>query len=223
MRCVTVALHHQVLPYWAAYRRSLAAPPELLTLDFHTDVLDSRLRGVPGPPPEVWRSPDAVAAAVELLHHDEHIDWALRGGLFRRATVAALAPAAGPPGHPALVVRRFPGLPSVERMLNRPEEFRAAAEQTLSDGVLAAVLPGGLPEAGFVLDIDCDCVLCRRALTPVRHAVLDGLLRRAGLVTLSLEEDWVRVLKLPGETLTGAEIARSLEERCRNVAGASDL
>ena len=219
MRIATVALHHEALTHWAAYRRTRADAPELLTLDFHTDVLNGSRRGVPAPDPEVWRDPEAVAAAVKTLRHDEQIDWALRGGIVRRATVIALA-SGGAPEHPALTVRRPPGLPELPEMLNAGEEFRAAAGSVLSDDFLRPVLPDGEPEAGFILDLDCDCVLCARALAPEKHALLDGLIRRAGLVTLAREDDWVRLLKLPGETLTGAEIARRLERYCRDVVSA---
>ena len=221
-RFVTVALHHEVLPVWAEYRRSRSAAPDVLTLDFHTDVLSCLRRGVPAPDGAVWRDPAAVEAAVRVLRHDEHLDWALRGGLIRRAVVVAFAPCAAPPEHPGLTVRRFPGVPGLTELINSPEVFRECAARALTDRVLTAVLPEGLPEPGFILDIDCDVVPCRRALEPGAHGVFDALIRRAGLVTLSREDDWVRVLRPPGEELTGAEIARILETYGTYVASASD-
>ena len=223
MRIATVALHHEALTHWAAYRRTCADAPELLTLDFHTDVLSCLRRGVPAPPHGVWRDEAAVAAAVKQLRHDEQIDWALRGVLISRAVAAALSPASVPPEHPALTVRRFPGMPDPERILNDPEGFRDLAERVLTDEMLSSVLPAGGMASGFVLDIDCDLILCRRALEPAAHAVLDDLFRRAGLVSISREVDWVRLLKLPDETLDGGTVAAILERYGEHVVADSDL
>ena len=71
---------------------------------------------------------------------------------------------------------------------------------------------------GFIFDIDCDFVLCRKALHPEQHTVFDKLLCRAGLITLSCENDWVKILQLPGENLSGREIAGILEEYCHALA-----
>ena len=219
MKVFTAAQHHEVLPAWAEYRRQLDQAPEVLALDFHTDVLCAARRGVALPPPDAWQNETAVALAVSQLHHDEHFDWALRSGMIAKALIISLSPCAVPPEHPALEVRRDGNLPDMMTMLNEPEKFYPFAAAVLSDGFLQSqLLDREMPEKGFIFDIDCDFVLCRKALQPEQHTVFDDLLRRAGLITLSCENDWVKLLQLPGENLSGREIAEILEGYCHALA-----
>ena len=220
MKCAAVALHHEVLNVWAQYRRERSCAPEVLSLDFHTDVLCALRRGIPEVSPEVWQDSAAVARAVELLHHDEHFDWALRGGIIAAARIIALSPCAVAPEHPDLSVIHPPGLPDMEVMLNDPEHFRPLAQTVLSDGFLSRCLDSWRPEPGFILDIDCDFFMVKQALFPEKSAVFDDLLANAGLVTLSCEEDWVKILRLPGEYFTGAEAAEILEQRLNEITAA---
>ncbi len=212
MKVCSVALHHEVLTAWAAYRKSSSRPPEVLTLDFHTDVLCSARRGIPVPRPGAWQDEKSVVQAVSLLHHDEHFDWALHSGMIARAVIISLSPCSVPPEHPALEVRYSEELPDVMTLLNEPESSRPFAAAVLTDGFLQKQLAGNFPEPGFILDIDCDYFLCREALHPAQHTIFDRLLGSAGLITLSRENDWVKILQLPGEKLSGEEISGILEE-----------
>ncbi len=218
MKVFTAALHHEVLTAWAEYRRQLARAPEVVTLDFHTDVLCSARRGVALPPPGAWQDAGAVALAVSQLRHDEHFDWALHCGMISKAVIVSVSPCAVKPEHPALQVVHDPALPDMMTMLNAPEKFMPFASAVLSDGFLKKQLPAGVPAPGFILDIDCDYILCRKALHPAEHSFFDKLICNAGLITLSREDDWVKILQLPGEKLTGGETAAFLEEYCYALA-----
>jgi hypothetical protein len=220
MRIVTVGLHHQVLTAWAEYRRTLVSAPAVLSFDFHTDVMRCFRGREPDPADSAWRSADAVADAVAKLRHDEHFDWALRGGVIGSAVIAALSPCAVAPEHEKLQVIRHPDLPEVDAMLNDPEAFRPLASSVLSDGFLEPLLADIMPEAGFILDVDCDYFMCPEALDPLHHEVFDTLVKRAGLVTVSLENDWVRLLRLPGGDFSGSLAAEILEERINALLAA---
>ena len=202
---VIVDLHHEVLPFWEKCRDRLGRLPQVLSLDFHTDVLNAQRRGI--------ECGGDVCEAVKLLHHDEHFDWALRSGVICRAVILALSPCAVLPEHPALEVRRSELLPDMDVMLNRPEKFRSAAEMVLDDRCLSPLLRDGCPQEPYILDIDCDYIMCGKALEPEYGGVFAGLAANAELVTLSRENDWVRILKLPGEKISGSYIAERVAAR----------
>ena len=203
----TADLHHQVLVAWECCRRTVGAALPVLSLDFHTDVLNCARRGV--------EFPAEALRAVEVLHHDEHFDWALRVGIISRAVIIALSPCAVPPEHPALEVRRSELLPEMDVMLNDSAAFRPAAEMVLDDRFLEPLLADGFPQGRYILDIDCDYILCRKALTPERDSLLRRLINGAETVTFSREDDWIKILKLPGENICGSDIVAALSAFCQ--------
>jgi hypothetical protein len=104
-----VSSHHHVLKAWAEVRGAVTAPPNLITLDFHTDTLEPFLRHIAH---QVERRPadslDAealgrialvneinfqdeasVERAIQLLRHDEHIQAATRSGILNLAFVVS--------------------------------------------------------------------------------------------------------------------------------------
>ena len=201
---IIVDQHHEAVTAWEKISGSCGQIPQVLSLDFHTDVLDCRRRGI--------CLPENAAEAVKILRHDEHFDWALRGGAAAEVRIISLSPCAVEPEHEKMQVIRHPGLPDMETMLNAPEQFRPLAAAVLSDGFLAPLVGDKLPEPGFILDVDCDYFLCREALFPEHRRIFDTLVKRAGLVTISRENDWVRLLKLPGENIDGTTLAQTLEK-----------
>ena len=206
-RTAKTALHHEVLPIWEKWRESVSQPLRVICLDFHTDVLDCRRRGI--------ADPVNAAEAVRVLHHDEHFDWALRHGILSSALIAAWSPCPVPPEHPALEVCRPPQLPELDVMLNEPEKYRPLAEKVLESSFLQTIIPEGIPAEPYILDIDCDCIQCEAALHPADGSFIDDLARHAVGITLSREEDWVKLLRLPGEKISGKSIAGELSDRWR--------
>ncbi|MBR2625094.1 MAG: UPF0489 family protein [Lentisphaeria bacterium] len=199
-----VAYHHEVLPAWERCSVLLGKAPAVLSLDFHTDVLNCAARGV---------LPETVPEALDKLHHDEHFDWALRAGIISRAVIISLSPCAVQPEHPALEVRRSKDLPDLEAMLNSPEDFREMAGMVLDDRFLAPLLTDGFPHGEYILDIDCDVVMCEAALHPEQSSLIDTLASNAAMITFSREEEWIRILKLPGETIDGFSVSGELCRR----------
>ena len=209
-----VEAHHQVITHWSDLRRKLNAAPAVWTLDYHTDTMPCFRGTHPAPAPDVWKDPLAAAEAVKLLRHDEHFDWALRAGIISKAYIGICGDNTDIIAHSDIYVYRPKDFPSSEVILNQPELFRPQAESVLESHFLSALFPI-LPAPGetYILDIDCDYILCRKALYPQDDSVITQLIKNAALVTLSTENDWVKILKLPSETITGSEIASILAAR----------
>lgn len=201
--------HHHALAEWAHYRRTRAVAPSLLTFDHHTDTLPAFGRFAPD---EAERTrlvgafdgsdDGSVELALSRLRHDEHIDLALRGGVVSRAVIVAHADHPGCANENIQVVcdRSWP---EVQELLNDPVRFEPLARQVFESGFLAARLAEAAyrPEPGFIFDLDLDYLLTPAALNPADGRVLRELLDTAGLVTVSLERDWVKLLRLtPGLT-----------------------
>ena len=206
--------HHHVITHWSNLRRTLNTPPAVWTLDYHTDTMPCFRGTRPTPSPDAWKDPLAAAEAVQLLRHDEHFDWALRAGIISEAHIGICGDNTDIIAHPGIFVCRPEDFPSSEVILNSPELFRPQAESVLESSFLSALFPI-LPAPGepYILDIDCDYILCRKALYPHDDKIITSLIQNAALITLSTENDWVKILKLPSESITGSEIASLLAAR----------
>ena len=210
-KIATVEQHHQVITYWSELRRTLNAPPAVWTLDYHTDTMPCFRGEHPAPTPDTWKDPLAAAKAAKLLRHDEHFDWALRAGIISQAFIGICGDNTDIIAHPAISVHRPQDFPSSEVILNQPELFRPQAESLLESSFLSNLFPRlPSPDENYILDIDCDYILCRQALYPKDNSVITQLIKNAALVTLSTENDWVKILKLPRESITGTETASIL-------------
>ncbi|MBQ4107026.1 MAG: UPF0489 family protein [Lentisphaeria bacterium] len=213
-RPITVADHHQVLEPWAELRRRLPRPPAVLCLDYHTDILSCHARDIPLPADGAWRDRGTVSRAIAGLRHDEHFDWALRSGTISKAVIVSLTAPATPPAHPAIEVRHAGTLPEPEVILNRPESFRKTADGLLHDSFLRPLIADiDMTRAPWILDIDCDFFLTAAATDFSDDSLFATIARQAALVTLSQETVWVRLLRLPGETITGESLAATLTDR----------
>ncbi len=208
--------HHQVLCHWARLHRESGRRLAVLTLDHHTDVLPAY-----GSRPQAGFcfSPEGVELAVAALHHDEHLDWALRSGICASCTVIAhenFTPCA----HDAMEVICDPGWPEAAEIFAGSERARRMAERVLEADFLRSQLARsrfwGTGDAMPVLDIDLDYFLTLRALDPADASVWMELVRNAALITVSRERDWVRILRLPGENWDADGL---LEQLLRRVAG----
>lgn len=190
--------------------------PAVLTFDHHTDTLSAfgrfaseeteRLRLV-----EAFDFTDdaSVECAVARLRHDEHIDLALRGGVVSRAVIIAHADRPGCANENIQVVfdRAWP---EMQELLNDSARFEPLACRVFESDFLAHRLfeAGFLPEPGFIFDLDLDYLLTLEALTPNDDRLLRELLNMAGLITVSMERDWVRLLRLSPEVTSDALLDR---------------
>ena len=208
----TAENHHEVLPFWADFRRNGGEMPVVLTIDHHTDVVrafrdDSRIVS-----PGAWSDAESVQCAVEELKHDEHFDWAVRTGLIKSAYIAshtcATAPANG-----SLHICCDPAWPDENVFFQDPETYRELADSVLESDYLHRQF-GEIEQYGkFIFDIDCDYILTAKALAPEDDSYFQMLLAKAEIVTISLERDWVRLLKFRSESITSETIAESISRR----------
>lgn len=197
--------HHQVLPFWAEIAGD-GTLDFILTLDHHTDVLPafSRLENKP----EINRS--EPEKAVVLLRHDEHIDWALRAGIMKEAIILSHENFTEP-AHPAMRVICPELWPETQAILNSEPAAVSAAEKVLEPEYLQyAVFRNDLSK-NYILDIDLDNFLCEKALHPEKPEFFLELANHAKGISISMERDWQRILRLKGETFTSNDILSMLE------------
>ena len=74
-------------------------------------------------------------------------------------------------------------------------------------------------ETPYILDVDCDFFLTAQSLRIQPDSRFSAWVQNAAMITLSRENDWVKLLKLPGENISGTSIAGYLRTRAlRNHA-----
>lgn len=197
--------HHEVLTFWAALQRETFAPLTVLTVDHHTDVVrafrDDSRKIAPG----AWRDAVVVQQAVSELKHDEHFDWAVRSGLIREAFIASHT-CATLPANEKLHVCCDPAWPDENEIFREPEKYRSLADSVLESDYLFRQFGDPEKYGRFILDIDCDYILTEKALYPRDDMFFRRLLEKAEIITVSLETDWVRLLRFRGESISSAQI-----------------
>lgn len=107
-----------------------------------------------------------------------------------------------------------PAWPEEQTILNPPEGLRPLADAVLTDAFLErqlAHLPWDWRKKPFILDVDLDYFLTRRAAHPVDSSVFRALIECAIGITISLEPEWVRLLAFPGETHTALDLLAILD------------
>ena len=203
--------HHEVLTFWAAYRREFPEPLNVLTIDHHTDVVQAYRDGTRQIAEGAWQDADCVQQAVSELKHDEHFDWAVRSGLIEEAFIASHT-CATVPANDKLHICCDPEWPDENEFFRDPEAYRALADSVLETQYIFRQF-GILESYGkFIFDIDCDYILTARALEPCDKEYLNRLLSQAAIITISLESDWVRLLKYRGENINSGLIADKITQ-----------
>lgn len=107
-----VETHHHALAAWALIRRTSVQPPNLITIDHHTDT-DEAFRGFACVEryegraddeealheslrvPIDWKDDTSLQAAIAKLRHDEHIDAATLSGVLDQAYCIQLSDSVG--------------------------------------------------------------------------------------------------------------------------------
>lgn len=198
--------HHQVLPFW----KKIAGDGTLdftLTLDHHTDVLPAFSRMEEKPEINRERADEAAAQ----LRHDEHIDWALRAGIMHRAIILSHENFTDP-AHPSMKVICPEIWPDTQAVLNSEPEAVLAAGSVLETDYLKHALSGEKLSGKYILDIDLDNFLCAKALEPEDPSFFLELAENAAGISISMERDWQKILRLRGETLNTDDILSMLEK-----------
>lgn len=207
----SVDLHHQVLIPWAEWKQQDPEPfpPAVLSLDHHLDVVRAFRDDTVPVEAGSWRDLQTVSRAVEKLKHDEHFDWAVQSGLVQKVVIASHTRFTEP-ANENLIVRCDPLWPDENIFFQNMGSFRSLADSVLESSYLERQF-GSLDQYGcFILDIDCDYFLTAASLHPEDAEYFSEMVKKAVLITVSLESDWVRILRLPGENITGNSIKNEL-------------
>lgn len=225
--------HHKVLAAWTLIRRRSLAAPNLITIDHHTDVLEAFLGHASlayqegRTSDEVafrksrmalvdWRSDERIAAAIEDLAHDEHIDAATCSGVLADAFCVQLSDSSGAPlvddaqpGVYALAGNRIYVLPfncfigceakphndvCLVRQSDEIVESRYLDDQLQRCSEIArSIGSAGLEAEPYILDIDLDVFHSRRAINPEDSSTFYRLIRNATAITIATEAKCVEL------------------------------
>ena len=194
--------HHHVLAPWAEQD----GPLHVLTLDHHTDVLAS------------GRHFPTIAEAVAGLRHDQHIDYALRHGIIRSATIFSTVNYAHD-YHPDIRIVNFHNHPEYPDDNNR-DLLAAYYGEALESDYLRKCLSECNLKGPYIFDIDLDYFKTARSIHPQDAAVFFELVRNARFLTVSREADWVRLLNQDWEKIDADYLEKELSDLVRRAAPA---
>lgn len=179
-------LHHHVLFSWQNMREKC---PAVISFDHHTDILPAffRYSEKNGYPADAGRD---IASDISRLQHDEHFSYALNYNIISQAFIISHTAATTKAQQNLHVL--YDGDFTEDEPLNS-DAFRAYSDIALEDSFLERFLPL-LPQENYILDIDCDYFKTAKALEPDHCTIFRKLVRNASCITVSREEDWVRLL-----------------------------
>lgn len=142
--------HHKALAAWVLVRRSLTIPPNLITIDHHTDTIEAFLHHSHwevyegrtedqevfriGLVAQIdWRSDESIAETIGILWHDEHIDAATASGVLGDAFCIQLSDAGATPSIEQLAFEKsmnenWPSPPTIPKP-QRPMTYEPAHRQ----------------------------------------------------------------------------------------------
>jgi hypothetical protein len=213
--------HHEVLIPWSEYASENETAPVLLTFDHHIDTRSAFYRYSCRVAGQEWRSvreqliEDAdindsytVAAALERLCNDEHIDFALQTGIISDAAVFSLMGAG--------ICRDYanskicyvdPCGISKCSTSSRDDECQIDAYDRVIEGEellyklnqINRFIPGFFTsdriKKKFILDIDLDCFHTKKSINPVDKSLFYYLINNAEIITIAREGYYVELEK----------------------------
>jgi hypothetical protein len=213
--------HATALLPWAFIKKQHKAPLKLITLDHHTDANSAYLRDNFS---QVGRDLEAigdlrrqrvaniditnlasVTEALKGLHHDEHIDLALRLGIIEKAFVIQHEHAVLLPewAERHIVVLPVAADPEQRKLYDAvlEDDFLTERLQLLSPNF-------SIDRDAYILDIDLDVFKTHAALKPKKQQVFTQLVANAKGITIATEPNWVRRLFMDSPMSTEAMLAQ---------------
>ena len=209
-----VSSHNEVLLPWARFRlaQEKETPPlTVFVLDHHTDVLPAFRNADAVIEKDCWKNLSFLEETVKKLKHDEHFHFAVASDLVKECIISACVNGTLP-AHEKLQIRWDERWEDENKVFAEPEKYRFLADSVLETAYLEARFGkwDSLPE-NYILDIDCDYFATMKSLAPQDRSYFDFLAEHASIITISLESDWVRLLRFPGEnTLTSLTVIENL-------------
>ena len=198
-------LHHHVLRSWKKLQNEL---PSVISFDHHTDILPAFMRFCQNAeyPPDAAKN---IEEDIKLLRHDEHFDYALKYNIISSAVIISHSPAVTE--HSAKLHVCYNGGFTDDEPLNS-EKYKNYFDKALEDDFLAE-FNSFLPEKNYILDIDCDYFKTALSLKPSSCRIFKKLVRNASMITVSREDDWIKLLTFENpQSFNSDHIIASLEK-----------
>jgi hypothetical protein len=143
--------------------------------------------------------PQSIEAALDGLYHDEHIDVAIRCGIFNSAYVIQHSHYHLLPEwieHDMVVCPTEIDLHAASDQ-EKFNYYDLALEDEFLDRQLKQLAPDfSLREHNYILDIDLDYFKTRKALMPASNTVIKQLVDESIGVTIAKESEWTQRLFL---------------------------
>ena len=216
---IVVEHHHEVLPHWAAFRRTQHSAPRLLTLDHHTDTsrpfrryLRRQARGQGQHLSDTmerelsrqlvsqldYTTPRTIESAMKTLGNDEHIVAAIGADIIRSAFVIAHNAADTAQDiylEHKIICRGVDEYHHEGRIRPQPNnvletDFLSKRLQDFDD-ILRKLDEPVLRYSPFILDIDLDYFNTLRAVRPDAPELIRSLAKEAALLTVATEPTFV--------------------------------
>lgn len=235
--------HHHVIKEWARYRK---CKMHLLSLDFHTDFIEafchksydpvshscSRVRQAACLSKHT--SCTDIEAAIKDLRNDQHIDFALQIGMIEKAfvfshdsnTIAGDRVLVVPCRKKQIAQSRIISYSEVSHPLATPCPYSDITEAKMAkiittdevlDEVIKTFCMYGFNRGNYILDVDCDFVRDREAMTHGKFQTLEALVKGAKAVTIAREPCYVDLCS--NHTLSYSEIEEWLVELIKGSCG----
>lgn len=211
-RVYLVEDHHHVLLPWGRECIRAGMPLRTLTLDHHTDTLPAfthefEISGVPYAfSCDDWRQEAILCKHLEVMRHDEHIDYATRVGMVDSAVLFT---------HVNYSISRNPAIRIIQEPPQNEEKEtlkryygQALESKFLTRNLLLAGFDS-YPQEGFLLDLDLDYFKTPNSFEPADSEVFYELIRRCCAITISRERDWVRLLNMDFDRRVTSEVIES--------------
>jgi hypothetical protein len=214
--------HHEVILPWSEYASNAETAPVLLTFDHHADTRSAFYRHASELEGQEWgqvkdqliarveiNEPSTIAAALERLRNNEHIDFALQTGILSDAVVFSLLSVG--------VCRDYanskicyidPCCTSKCNKNSHDEECQIDVSDKVIEGQellfklnqINRFIPGFFFAdkiyKKYILDIDLDCFHTKKAINPEDLTVFNYLVKNAEIITIATEEDYVELEKI---------------------------
>lgn len=179
-------LHHHVLRSWNILR---AKCPAVISFDHHLDILLAFLRysANNGFPADAGTD---LEKDISRLQHDEHFDYALKYNIISKAVIISHTPVVTE--CPAGLTVLYNGDFAEDEPLNS-ERFQHYSDMAVEDCFLEQFV-SHFPTENYILDIDCDYFKTEKSLNPEKSSIFRKLVQNAEMITISREDDWVRIL-----------------------------
>lgn len=210
--------HHHVVREWFKYRER---GMHLLSFDYHTDFHKAFIRKSGNPSANYAYSSERhnsylkkhipcndIEAAIKDLVNDEHIDFALRSGMIKRAFVFSHDVNTSHDARIISIPNRIKQIWQAEIIsycevnhpLATPTPYNDTTEAKMarinaSDEVISEVVKTfreyGFDQSNYILDFDCDFIRDRDAMTHGKFDILKQLIKGAYAITIAQEPSFV--------------------------------